>query len=133
MDKRPQGRPEIEPTPEQREDVTIMMSAGLTQATIAKILKISIASLQKHYRHELDVGKEEAIQKITKNLFRIATGESKAAVTAACFYLKTQGGWRETDRNGGEQQIIINVNDGVTRNAQRISTDQCNNTDKPTT
>lgn len=123
MSKRLKGRPEIVPTDQEREDVTIMMASGLTQDTIAKILKISIPSLQKHYRHELDVGKEQAIQKIAKNLFRIATGESKAAVTAACFYLKTQGGWREKDRKDDEQQVILNVNDGVIRHAQQLSAD----------
>ena len=112
------GEPGHKPTAASKEQVAELMAFGITQETICKILKISLPTLHKYYRHELDTGKDIAVQKVARNLFNIATGESKAAVTAACFYLKTQGGWREKDRKDEEQQVILNVNDGVIRHAQ---------------
>jgi hypothetical protein len=41
----------------------------------------------------------EATAKVAEFLFRKATTEGSQAVTAAIFWLKTRGGWRETPQD----------------------------------
>jgi len=53
-------------------------------------------TLRKHYREELDTGHFKATAKVAESLFRKATGDGAQSVTAAIFWLKTRGGWRET-------------------------------------
>lgn len=55
--------------------------------------------MRKHYRHELDNGQIKATAKVAESLFRKATGEGPQSVTAAIFWLKTKGGWRETPQS----------------------------------
>jgi len=70
---------------------------GLPQEQICSILDITRPTLTKHYEKELSVGKAQANAKVTENLFKIATGNSRGNVTACIFWLKTQCKWRETE------------------------------------
>lgn len=54
--KREPGRPSHVPTPELQEKVMRYVGAGMSQNDIAHVIGISISSLLRHYRHELDVG-----------------------------------------------------------------------------
>jgi hypothetical protein len=56
-------------------------------------------SSAKHYRHELDLGAIKATAKVAEFLFRKATTEGPQCVTAAIFWMKTRGGWRETPQS----------------------------------
>ena len=76
--------------------VSTMCAAGIPQASIAKALGLSEPTLRRHYRHELDNGGILATAKVAANLFRMATGEGREAVTAAIFWMKTRAGWKET-------------------------------------
>ena len=78
------------------EMVSTMCAAGIPQASIAKALGLSEPTLRRHYRHELDNGGILATAKVAANLFRMATGEGREAVTAAIFWMKTRGQWKET-------------------------------------
>lgn len=85
-----------EPTDAQRKMVKAMSAYGIPQEDIAKVVGIDPTTLRTHYRDELDRANAEACAKVAENLYRRATGESKEAVTAAIFWLKTRAGWRET-------------------------------------
>ena len=71
---------------------------GIPHDMICSIADISKPTLYKYYREELDKGKASAVAKVAANLFDMATGNGNRALPAAIFFLKTQGGFRETDR-----------------------------------
>jgi len=56
------GRPSFEPTPDQRHQVEIMVSIGIPQIEICKMIRrpngqpITKATLEKHFRQEIDTG-----------------------------------------------------------------------------
>jgi len=70
---------------------------GITQEQICALLKISRNTLTKYYTEELSQGKAEANASVSRNLFRIATGDGQGAVTAGIFWLKCQAGWKDTN------------------------------------
>lgn len=88
--------PPHKPTEQQRKTVKAMSAYGIPQHDIAKVLGIHDDTLREHYRDELDRANAEACAKVAENLFRKATGEGKESVTAAIFWLKTRGRWKET-------------------------------------
>lgn len=71
------------------------MAAVVTQEEIAIVLDIDTKTLRKHYREELDRGLIIANSKVGANLYKIATGKGREAVTAAIFWLKTRASWSE--------------------------------------
>lgn len=89
------------PTPSQREAVEECVGLGLTQPQIAKVMGISIATLVRHYKDELEMGKVAKIAALSRTMFSIGTDRNhKGVVPAAMYLLKTQGGeqFRETQR-----------------------------------
>lgn len=88
------GRKPHEPSQKDRRIVEAM-AACIRQAEIAVVLGIDETTLRKHYRSELDRGLSVANAKVAGNLFKIATGTGREAVTAAIFWLKTRAGWSE--------------------------------------
>jgi hypothetical protein len=89
------GRPAFAPTDLQRTLVSELAACGVRQELIAKRIEIDIKTLRKACRRELQEGKQDACAIVAESLFRKATGDGKAAITAAIFWLKTQAGWRE--------------------------------------
>ena len=83
------------PSEETRKTVQAMAGYGIPHDDIATVIGISPHTLRKHYAKELDTGQIIATSKVAQNLFRIATGEGREAVTAAVFWLKTRAGWSE--------------------------------------
>ena len=83
------------PTPEQRRQVEAMAAYGIPEDDIARVIAVDPKTLRKHYRDELDLGHVKANAKVAENLYRIATGTGREAVTAALFWLKTRAGWSE--------------------------------------
>lgn len=95
---RPLGSGHV-PTDETRRQVSLCMSMGLTQQQIGLILGITDDTIRKHYRKELEVGKQSMSMNVANNLYNIATDpDHKNAATAAIFWMKAQGGWHETVR-----------------------------------
>lgn len=96
------GRRAFEPTQQQRELVQQLVAFGTPQEHICLLIKkedgspISKPTLIRHFRSELNQGAMVANVKVAQNLFRMATGDGKGAVTAAIFWLKTRAGWKET-------------------------------------
>jgi hypothetical protein len=83
------------PDEKSRKQVLELAGFGMTHDQIAKVMDICDETLRKYYKHELDTGTTELNTKVAQNLFSIATGKDKAAVTAAIFWLKTRARWTE--------------------------------------
>src|SRR5262245_45105995 len=79
------GRPPFEATPAQRQMVEAMAGYGIPKTDIAAVVGIATKTLRKHFRIELDTGHIKANAKVAGNLYRIATGNGREAVTAAIF------------------------------------------------
>jgi hypothetical protein len=84
-----------EPSDETKKTVQAMAGYGIPHEDIGTVIGISPHTLRRHYRKELDTGHIIANSKVAQNLFRIATGEGREAVTAAIFWLKTRAQWSE--------------------------------------
>lgn len=78
-----------------RRQVEALAAYGVPELDIARVVGIDPKTLRKHYRDELDLGATKATAKVAEFLFRKATTEGHQCVTAAIFWMKTRGGWRE--------------------------------------
>jgi hypothetical protein len=83
------------PTEVSRRQVEALAGFGLPQDDIARVIAIDPTTLRLRYRAELDAGSAKATARVAENLFRIATGSGREAVTAAIFWLKTRARWSE--------------------------------------
>jgi hypothetical protein len=93
------GKPPHRPTVKSRQEVLKMAGLGLTQQQISAVKGISVPTLAKHYRAELDTGTALASARVADHLLDIATtGRTGAAVNAAIFWLKTRAGWRDVQQ-----------------------------------
>jgi hypothetical protein len=103
------------PTDEQRGIVKAFAAYGVQQDEIAKYLDIDPKTLRKHFRRELDVGSIEATTKVAQSLFKAATGGN---ISAAIFWMKARGGWREKQEIDVTTQgsLTIQVVTGIDRN-----------------
>lgn len=90
------GRKAHVPDAFHRRQVEAMAGYGVREFDIARVVGIDPKTLRKHYREELDTGHIKATAKVAESLFRKATSDGSQSVTAAIFWLKTRGGWRET-------------------------------------
>lgn len=90
------------PTEEQRAAVQEAVGLGGTQAVIAKMLGISVVTLEKAFRRELDTGAEIACQRVARSLYERAIDPKTgmAGVSAGIFFLKARGNgnWRDDYR-----------------------------------
>ena len=93
------GRRAHHPTALSRRQVEAMAAYGIPELDIARVVGIDPKTLRRHYRDELDTGHIKATAKVAEFLFRRATTEGPQAVTAAIFWLKTRGGWREVPQD----------------------------------
>lgn len=83
------------PNDKTRAEVCALTSFGNTQEQIADHLGISVDTLTRHYRDELDNSVVRANAKVAAKLFRKATEGDD--LSAMIFWLKTRGKWREKD------------------------------------
>jgi hypothetical protein len=93
------GRRAHRSDPTSRRQVEAMAGYGVPEHAIARVLAIDPKTLRRHYRDELDTGQVKATAKVAESLFRKATSDGPQSVTAAIFWLKTRGGWRETPQS----------------------------------
>lgn len=87
---------------------------GIDQDKIAVAVGIAAKTLRKYYRAELDKAEEDATVAVASNLYAIASGLNGDAtvrdqITAACFWLKTRAGWRETEQKQHAGEITIKM------------------------
>ena len=103
------------PTKEQVLTVRVMTACGMPQEVICQQIinpengkPIDSKTLRKVFREELDGGKSVANALVAQSLFKKATsGTGQGAVTAAIFWLKTQAGWKETQKVEHSGGVII--------------------------
>jgi hypothetical protein len=95
----------VNKTEENARMVTQLSGLGLPHEQICSILNISKPTIYKYYQEELIKGKATANAKISENLFKIATGTGREAVTACIFWLKTQARWTEKQ--------VLEIQDGT--------------------
>lgn len=100
--KRPgAGRSTFKPTEEQRDLVMQLAAFGLRHADICLFVKaasgkpISEPTLLKNFSAELSTGKVKANVKIAQTLYKKAIGGD---TTSIIFWLKSQAGWKDTQR-----------------------------------
>jgi hypothetical protein len=94
--RRPNGRPMHERTEQSIAQVKTLAIAGVRQELIARVLGISVPTLTKHYREELDLATVQANAAVARNLYSKATGNGPNSITAAIFWLKCRAGWKDT-------------------------------------
>lgn len=108
--KRGVGRPAHVPDEKNRGVVLRAAGMGLPQESIARILKIGLVTLRKHYKEELSTGSAECNMKVLETLYEVATDkEHRGCVSAAIFWTKVRSGWREvtrTEHTGADGQPI---------------------------
>ena len=111
------ARPAHKPEPNQRRQVETLAGFGIPEAEIAGLVQIDHKTLRKHYRQELDHGHTKANAKVAENLYRMALGQGREAVTAAIFWLKTRARWKETMVN----EVTHDVADPLSALMQNIA------------
>ena len=96
-------RPPHEPTAKQRETVSIMTAAGITQEKVARCIGIDLKTLRKHYREELDTAAEIANAEVARSLYEQAVVDR--STSAAIWWTKARMGWKETVST--QSEIVI--------------------------
>ncbi len=79
------------PTDDDFSKVEEMVTIGLDQHTISKIMGISNATLTKYYKHTLETARENRTARVAGVAYEMAMSGDSASMTT--FWLKTQGGW----------------------------------------
>ena len=98
------------PTPEKRKLVHDLAAMGTRHEDICDLLDIgSINTLKNHYSEELKKGRVTATAKVAQALYKKAIEGDTACMI---FWMKTQGGWRETDRMNVNVRQEISGPDG---------------------
>lgn len=107
--KRPAHRPEYVPTEKDRLTVKVMVAGEIKQAAIAGVLGISLKTLRKHYRREIDTGAAEIGAQVVSSVITMAIGRPARRATdkapaqsavqpnfnAAKWYTQARMGWTE--------------------------------------
>jgi len=101
-------------TPSEADKTLVMQmcAVGISQEQVAAVIGVSVDTLIKYYKETLETSKPKAIAKIGGTLYNKAL---KGDNTCMIFYLKTQGGWRETStheitgKDGKDIIPVINI------------------------
>jgi hypothetical protein len=93
---RRRGRPRMVPREEQRIAVEVLSGYGVPQAAIADLVGVDPKTLRDRFRAELDRGAAVANLRVAQNMFKIATGDGREAVSAAKYWLSCRAGWSES-------------------------------------
>lgn len=89
-------KPAHVPTEKSRAEVLALAGFGTKHEDIATYIGITLKTLYKYYRGELDTGLIRSNGAIAKTLYNLAIGGN---ASACMFWLKCKAGWRETDRH----------------------------------
>lgn len=103
--KRPNaGRKPFAPSKQQRELVAALMQCGVSIAMAHPLIINPATEKPLNYRTFIKVFDDEirnglnlANARVTQNLYKIATGDSAQAATAAFNWLRCRAGWRAAD------------------------------------
>ena len=115
-EKRGPGKPQFEPTEENRKTVKAMAGYGIPQEEIAAVIGCDPKTLRLHFREDLDTAATIANARVAQSLFNQATSGN---VSAAIFWAKVRMGWTErvvnehTGRDGGPIEHTDAARDAV--------------------
>ena len=96
-------------TDENKEMVARLTSYGVNQNEICAVLKITVPTLHKHYRHEIDTAAVLANADVAQSLYRQATRQTNPNVVAGIFWMKTRGGWTEKRPLDEDRDTTVNI------------------------
>ena len=89
------GRPPHVPTDASRKTVKAMVSYGIPQEDIGKVIGVSHDTLNNYYRHEIDTATAEANSMVAQRLYQKCMNDDTASIL---FWLKTRARWAETQK-----------------------------------
>lgn len=105
-----------EPTEEIRKRVSDLTSYGVPQVQIAAVLDISVDTLQRHYRTELDTAVIVANERVSKRMYALACDpDHPDHFKAMKYWLGARAGWKEaaavehSGPNGGDIPTVVRV------------------------
>lgn len=101
-----------EPTDKLRGEVKGYSAIGMTQADIARRLRISENTLRKYYEEDIADGKFEANATVQNVAFKGATTPGPHQHIYVMFWLKTQARWKEVHKDeaptdGGDINVVV--------------------------
>jgi hypothetical protein len=87
------GRPSYVPSDEDRKKVEALAAVGAARTDIAKMLKIDVKTMRRHFARELETGAIQANAMVCGALFQACTVDRN--VNAIIWWMKNRMGWRE--------------------------------------
>lgn len=75
------GRKEFQPTADQRTMVRVLTAIGMPYLSMAHVIRISVNTLQKHFRNELDFGRADVVAEVTMARYQAAMNGNAGAQT----------------------------------------------------
>jgi hypothetical protein len=121
------GQPPHEPTDAQRLTVVGGILNGYSQEQLAKVMGISVETLVKYYKAELDGGIESIVSEAAGSMVSLMRGEDPVEkFKAARYLLNTKGRWRTADslardkqdgEGGGPPVLLVELIDGKVSSA----------------
>lgn len=101
------------PTPESRQQASILRGVGLTHEMIAVVLGISVDTLTRHYSAELERGHAQAVATVASALYRNATTNQMLA--AQTFWLRHRAGWSDKTvvEHGGKVGLAVEFSEAA--------------------
>lgn len=118
--KRKVGKPAHVPTEKLRQIAYDASGYGLPHEQIAVLVGVDDTTLRIHYRKELDEGKAQAHNKVSKTLFEKAvSGDTSAMI----WWSKAQLRWSETTKQEIDQTINGNLSLNIIGVAPKASSE----------
>ena len=115
-------KPSYKPTDVERSQVKTMVISGITQEMIAACMNggegIDVKTLRKYYKPELDTAKAIAVANMGRKLYERGI---KGSTTDAIFYLKTQGGWKETSVVEADVNVNVDLIKAMQEGRKRVA------------
>lgn len=98
-------------TKDSANQVMNLKAFGCDDSYIARKFNLHVEELRSLYEEELKHAQQDAIAKVAGRLFTIATtGDPRVATSAAIFWLRTQAGWTEPQKNTDNGKAVVNLN-----------------------
>jgi len=98
-----QGRsgrpPAFCPTDKDRMYVASMVAAGVTRASIADVIGVSVQVLAKAFADEIATAEAIATELVSRKMFERALGDGPNGYQAGALWLSRRSGWRERPQN----------------------------------
>lgn len=108
------GQPPFIATESQRGQVRRLVACGFTQESIGVVMEIPIATLERHFQHELRHGKLMTDARILEGIAAMALEGDK---TMSIFWARARAGWKhagEGQESGAGATFSINISNAST-------------------